>query len=325
MTPQEEIAPLGDIPVEVEVELDRKRMTAREVLELEELSTIPEPAPGEVRIKVRVAGTGFTDTMIRRGRYPDFKGKPPYTPGYEMVGIVDKTGPGVTAPSAGQLVADLCVVGGYTQYAIRPAHLLVPVPEDVDAAEAVCIPLAYLTAYQMLTRYRRLAPGATILVVGASGTVGTALLDLARSFGLGAIGTCSAANLAAVQRFGATAIDYRAGDFVAAVRMRLAKRIPAMADAPYSRGHAGIYDVSPDARAVMGPVPGVERLFVAAAFSGTGFKTAPAVGASMAELILTGASTTVDLTPFGFERILNGRMIESPNEYEMGAGFGHKL
>jgi glycine/D-amino acid oxidase-like deaminating enzyme len=114
-------------------------------------------------------------------------------------------------------------------------------------------------------------------------------------------------------------------DFVTAVRKRLAQRIPAMADAPYSRGHAGIYDVSPDARAVMGAVPNVERLFVAAGFSGTGFKTAPAVGASMAELILTGASTTVDLTPFGFERIVSGELIESPNEYEMGAGFGHKL
>jgi len=114
-------------------------------------------------------------------------------------------------------------------------------------------------------------------------------------------------------------------DFVAAVHKRLARRIPAMAEAPYARGHAGIYDVSPDARAVMGPVPVVECLFVAAGFSGTGFKTAPAVGASMAELILRGASTTVDLTPFGFERILSGRMIESPNEYEMGAGFGHKL
>lgn len=114
-------------------------------------------------------------------------------------------------------------------------------------------------------------------------------------------------------------------DFVAAVRARLARRIPAMADAPYSRGHAGIYDVSPDARAVMGRVPGVDALFVAAGFSGTGFKTAPAVGASMAELILTGVSTTVDLTPFGFERILSGRVIQSPNEYEMGAGFGHKL
>jgi sarcosine oxidase subunit beta len=114
-------------------------------------------------------------------------------------------------------------------------------------------------------------------------------------------------------------------DFVAAVRKRLAKRIPAMADAPYQRGHAGIYDVSPDGRAVMGAIPSIAGLFVAAGFSGTGFKTAPAVGASMAELILTGASKTVDLTPFGFERILHGRMIESPNEYEMGAGFGHKL
>ena len=194
------------------------RFGGPDVLKLEELSTIPEPGPGEVRIKVLAAGTGFTDTMIRRGRYPDFKGKPPYTPGYELVGIIDKTGPGVTAPSEGQTVADLCVVGGYTQYAIRPAHLMVPVPDDVDAAEAVCIPLAYLTAFQMLTRYRALPPRATILVVGASGTVGTALLDLASHFGLRAIGTCSAANLPVVERFGATAIDYRAGDFVTAVR-----------------------------------------------------------------------------------------------------------
>lgn len=116
------------------------------------------------------------------------------------------------------MVADLCVVGGYTQYAIRPAQFLVPVPDGVDPAEAVCIPLAYLTAFQMLTRYRRLSPGATILAIGASGTVGTALLDLARHFGLKAIGTCSAANMAVVESFGATAIDYRDGDFVEAVR-----------------------------------------------------------------------------------------------------------
>jgi NADPH:quinone reductase-like Zn-dependent oxidoreductase len=116
------------------------------------------------------------------------------------------------------------VVGGYAQYAIRPARLLVPVHAGVDAAEAVCIPLAYLTAFQMLTRYRRFLPGETILVIGASGTVGTALLDLARHFGLKAIGTCSAANFAAVERFGAAAIDYRAGDFVASVRELTAGR-----------------------------------------------------------------------------------------------------
>jgi NADPH:quinone reductase-like Zn-dependent oxidoreductase len=196
------------------------RFGGPEVLEVAEESTIPEPGVGEVRIKVLAAGTGFTDTMIRRGRYPDFRGPLPFTPGYEIVGTVDKTGAGVVAPLGGQMVADLCVVGGYAQYAIRPARFLVPVPDGIDPAEAVCIPLAYLTAFQMLTRCRELSPGAAILVIGASGTVGTALLDLARHFGLKAIGTSSAANLPVVERLGAAAIDYRVGDFVSSVRQR---------------------------------------------------------------------------------------------------------
>src|SRR6202043_1732600 len=166
-----------------------------------------------------------TTTFIWPDRSPDFKGPLPFTLGYELVGVAEKAGSGVVSPRQGQNVADLCVVGGYAQYAIRPARFLVPVPDGVDAAEAVCIPLAYLTAFQMLTRYRRVFPGETILVIGASGTVGTALLDLARHFGLKAIGTCSAANLTAVERFGATAIDYRAGDFVALVRELTAGRI----------------------------------------------------------------------------------------------------
>jgi NADPH:quinone reductase-like Zn-dependent oxidoreductase len=198
--------------------LSISRFGGPEVLQLVEEPTIPEPGPGEVRIKVLAAGTGFTDTMIRRGRYPDFKGQLPFTPGYEMVGVVEKLGAGVVVPLVGEMVADLCVVGGYAQYAIRPSSLLVRVPDSIDPAEAVCIPLAYLTAYQMLTRYGNLRPGATLLVIGASGTVGTALLDLARRLGLKAIGTCSAANLAVIERFGAAAIDYRAGDFVTAVR-----------------------------------------------------------------------------------------------------------
>src|SRR5271154_5475974 len=138
------------------------RFGGPEVLQMVEEPTIPEPGPDEVRVKVLAAGTGFTDTMIRRGRYPDFKGPLPATLGYEIVGLVDKLGPGVTAPREGQRVADLCVVGGYTQYAIRPARFLVPVPDGLDAAEAVCLPLAYLTALQMLTRYRVLKLGATI-------------------------------------------------------------------------------------------------------------------------------------------------------------------
>src|ERR1700733_11747236 len=200
------------------------RFGGPEVMELTEQPTIPDPGPDEVRIKVLAAGTGFTDIFIRRGRYPDYKGPLPFTPGYDIVGTVDKVGPGVAGLHEGQLVADLCVVGGYAQYAIRPARFLVPVPDGVDPAEAVCIPLAYLTAFQMLTRYRQLPRGATILVIGASGTVGTALLDLARHLGLKAIGTSSAANLPVVARFGATPIDHRAGDFVASVRQLTATR-----------------------------------------------------------------------------------------------------
>lgn len=89
------------------------RFGGPEVLELADLPGPPEPGAGEVRIKVRAAGTGFTDTFIRRGQYPDVKGPLPITLGYELVCNVDVTGPGVTTPATGQLVADLCVTGGY--------------------------------------------------------------------------------------------------------------------------------------------------------------------------------------------------------------------
>ena len=198
--------------------LSISRYGGPEVLHVVDEAMIPEPGPGQVRIKVLASGTGFTDTMIRRGRYPDFKGPLPFTPGYEIVGVIEKIGAGVSASLQGEMVADLCVVGGYAQYAIRPSRFLVPVPDGIDPAKAVCIPLAYLTAFQMLTRCRTLPSGATILVIGASGTVGTALLDLARHLGLKAIGTGSAANLPVIERFGAAAIDYHTGDFVTSVR-----------------------------------------------------------------------------------------------------------
>ena len=98
-----------------------------------------------------------------------------------------------------------------------------------------------------------------------------------------------------------------------------------MRGVPYAHGHAGIYDASPDSRAVLGPVPGLPGLFVAAGFSGTGFKTSPAVGAAMAELIIGGTCTSADLMPFGFERLLCGNLIRSPNEYLLGTGLGHVL
>jgi sarcosine oxidase, subunit beta len=113
--------------------------------------------------------------------------------------------------------------------------------------------------------------------------------------------------------------------FIELACQRLAKRLPGLAQASYARGHAGIYDVSPDSRAVLGQVPGVTGLFVAAGFSGTGFKTSPAVGAAMAELILRAKSTVIDLSPFSFERLVSGELIHPADEYELGTDFGHSL
>src|SRR6476620_7048423 len=98
------------------------RFGGPEVLELAEQPTIPEPGPCEVRIKILAAGTGFTDSFIRRGRYPDFKGPLPFTPGYELKCVVEKANSDVVSTREGHIVADLCVVGGYAQYAIRPAR-----------------------------------------------------------------------------------------------------------------------------------------------------------------------------------------------------------
>lgn len=178
-------------------------------------SHLPEPAPGQVRIKVLAAGTGFTDTIIRQGQYVDVKDKPPFTLGYDWFGVVDKAGPGVTSLKAGDFVADMPVIGGYTQYLCVAADRVVPCPNGLDPAQAVCMILSYTTAYQMLTRECSLKAGDKILVHAAGGAVGTALLELGRLMGLTVYGTASTAKHELVRSLGATPIDYRNEDFVA--------------------------------------------------------------------------------------------------------------
>ena len=189
-----------------------------EQLQLHTVEALPEPGPGEVRVKVLSAGTGFTDTIIRQGQYPGVKTKPPFVPGYDWFGVVDALGEGVREVAVGQAVADMPVIGGYTEYLCVPADRLVPAPQGLDPAEAVAMILSYTTAYQMLTRLKKLEPGMTCLVHAAGGAVGTALLELGRHMGLRMLGTASAAKHAVVSGFGATPIDYRNEDFVAAVQ-----------------------------------------------------------------------------------------------------------
>ncbi len=114
-------------------------------------------------------------------------------------------------------------------------------------------------------------------------------------------------------------------DFIPAARTKAARRVPAIGHAEYAHGHAGIYDVSPDSRAILDRAPGIDGLYMAAGFSGTGFKISPAVGACMAELIAQGRATLVDITPFRFSRFEENQPIHGPYEYELPEDFGHRM
>ncbi|HEU5330152.1 MAG TPA: FAD-binding oxidoreductase [Thermomicrobiales bacterium] len=113
--------------------------------------------------------------------------------------------------------------------------------------------------------------------------------------------------------------------FGAAAIAHLARRMPAMAAATPLYGHAGLYDMTPDAHPIIGPAPGVAGLYLCAGFSGAGFKKGPAVGQCLAEAILAGRATTVDLTPFRLERFADDgwRQPWSENEYVLSSDFGH--
>ena len=189
-----------------------------ELLSVVEEDELPQPAAGEVRVRVLARCANFTDTMIRKGMYPGVKQKPPFTPPYDILGAVDACGKGTDDALLGRRVAELTVTGSYSEYMCLPASRLVPVPEDVDPAEAACLVLSYVTAYQMLHRKARLAPGDKILVHGAGGAVGSALLQLGGIMELEMYGTASAGKHPAVSGLGARPIDYRAEDFVDAVK-----------------------------------------------------------------------------------------------------------
>ena len=189
-----------------------------EVLRIVEEGTLPEPAEGEVRVRVLAVGAAFTDIMIREGKYPELKEKPPFTLGYDMVGRIDKTGDGVDQFTVGRLVADLMVVGACSEYICVPADRLTPVPEGLDPAEAVSLVLAYVTAYQMLNRIAETKPGQKILIHGAGGAVGTAMVQLAGLKGVEVYGTASNPKHSVISSLGAIPIDYREEDFTERIR-----------------------------------------------------------------------------------------------------------
>jgi NADPH2:quinone reductase len=177
----------------------------------------PRPGPGEVRVRVLAAGVSFIEAQLRAGTYLGVP-KPPFTPGYELVGAVEELGPGCSRLREGDCVAVLTAWGAYAERVCVPEANAVEVPEDLDPAEIVSLVLTYMTAYQLLHRTAMAKSGETVLVHGAAGRVGTAVLELGALAGLRLYGTASARDRAVVERLGAVAIDYRNEDFLARVR-----------------------------------------------------------------------------------------------------------
>ena len=189
----------------------------------------PEPKRGEVRVRVLAAGVSLPDIMAREGVHPETPAVP-YTPGWDLVGEVDRLGNGVSGMEPGQMVAAMPIHGAYAEFVCLPQREFVPVRPGLDAAEAVALILNYVTAYQMLHRSAKVKPAQRVLFHGASGGVGTALLQLGRLADLEMYGTCSSRGAPAVSDLGGVPIDYQHQDVVREIRRLTGDGVDAVFD-----------------------------------------------------------------------------------------------
>ena len=190
-----------------------RRFGAPEELEVVD-APMPTAGPGEVRVRVLASGLEYTDTLIRRHLYPQTASRlPPFVMGYDVIGEIDQLGDGVSEFQLGDRVADMTVLGSNAVYRTLQASHLTPVPAGVDAAEAATLILSWMTAYQLLHRAAQVQRGQRVLVHGAAGAVGQALLVLGSMAGLQLWGGAYGTHAALIREFGATPIDYQREDF----------------------------------------------------------------------------------------------------------------
>ena len=175
------------------------------------------PSAGEARVKILATTVGRTDIGYRNGDLA-FGPKIPFVPGYAVLGVVDAVGEGVTNVIPGDRVAALTGHGGYAEYIYLGEEHLVHVPTTLDPAETVTLVLNYVSAYQMLHRTAKVKAGDKVLIIGASGGVGTALLQLGKLAHLTMYGTASRSKHGVLTELGATPIDYHTQDFVDVIR-----------------------------------------------------------------------------------------------------------
>lgn len=174
---------------------------------------IPVPGVGEVLVKVLAASVQFTDVILRKGRYPDLKDKPPLVLGYDLVGEVVKLGPGVHTLSIGQRVADLTMTGSYAQYRTLDADRVSIVDAALDVGEATTLVLSWMIAYQLLHRDAHVEKSQKLLVIGAAGAVGQALVALGLLAGCDVWGASHARHAELVRGLGAKHLDSDRVDF----------------------------------------------------------------------------------------------------------------
>ena len=185
----------------------------------------PEPAAGELLIKVAAAGVNRPDVFQRRGRYPPPPGASDI-PGLEVAGTVEAVGAGVTGWSKGAQVCALVAGGGYAEYCAAPAPQCLPAPRGLDLASAAAIPEAFFTVWTNVFERGRLTAGESILIHGGSSGIGTTAIQLARARGARVFATAGSTDkCAACERLGAEkCINYREADFGGAVKALTANR-----------------------------------------------------------------------------------------------------
>ena len=174
---------------------------------------VPEPGPGQVRIKVRATSINFPDLLLCQGKY-QLKLEPPFTPGMDISGVIDALGEGVDQFSLGDEVCGGARFGGFADYAIVGVEGLQQKPESMSFEQAASYSAAYLTAYVALVRRGRLQAGETLLVHGASGGVGMAAVDVGKLLGATVIATSGSDDkLSKVKAYGADHVINTADGF----------------------------------------------------------------------------------------------------------------
>jgi NADPH:quinone reductase-like Zn-dependent oxidoreductase len=193
---------------------------APEVLEVVEVER-PEPAAGEVLVRVAAVGLNPVEAAARDGSLPLF-GPPPMVLGWDIAGVVELVGPGVDRFTPGDRVFGLplfpALAGGYAEYVAAPADQLAHPPADLDDVHAGALPLVGLTVWQSLVEAAAVKPGQHVLIHAAGGGVGHLAVQLAKALGARVTATASRGKHAFVSELGADrVIDYRTEDLVAQV------------------------------------------------------------------------------------------------------------